>query len=442
MAITVPAVAGKIINLGRAGENLATTVTFDVSDWIKPINEGGFGKTGTFTLFVQQGGGGYYLQVLEKSAAAELTDNLVKWHVGETNTAAVGLGKCELAYTINNVIVKSVIYDIVVTNSLDAEAAGEVPSPIESWINEVSQMTDQIIHAVDYANEAERWAKGTENGTPVSSGTGYHDNAKYYAEQAESAVQRVEGLDAGTTTTVAPGDNADVTRRTVNNHYVFDFEIPRGAVFWTTSSGYTSPNYTWNISNLTGPTSSNPAVGDIILYSYYRYTITSVNLTAGTVQASSQVSIRGATGATGTRGTLWYAGNTITGNSTTATTFPSSGISSALVNDQYLNTETGNTYKCTTGGAASVAKWVYTGNIRGPKGEKGDTGHGLEITGHVDSTSGLTVLSPQPAIGSVYTVGTSEPYNLWIKESTGSTLSTWRDLGKLGGTSIEMISWS
>lgn len=442
MAIMVPAVAGKIINLGRAGENLATIITFDVTDWIKPTSEGGFGDSGSFTLFVQQGGGSYYLQPLEESSAARLTENLVKWEVTDANTATVGLGKCELAYTINDIIVKSIIYDVVVTNSLDIEAAGDIPSPIESWINEVSQMTDQIIHAVDYANEAERWAKGTEGGTPVSSGDGYQDNAKYYSEQAEAAVQRVEGLDAGTTTTVAPGDNADVTRRTEDNHYVFDFEIPRGAIFWTTSTGYTSPNYTWNITNLVGPGNTSPAIGDIIFYSYYRYTITSVNLTSGTVQATSQTSIRGATGATGTRGSYWYAGNTITGESTTATSFPNSGISSALVNDQYLNTETGNTYKCTTGGTASAAKWIYTGNIRGPKGEKGDTGHGLEITGHVNNTSGLTSLNPQPAIGSIYSVGASEPYEFWIKESTGSTLSTWRNLGKLGGTSIEMISWA
>ena len=39
---------------------------------------------------------------------------------------------------------------------------------------------------------AERYAKGTENGTPVSSGTGYEDNAKYYKEQAESIVAGLE----------------------------------------------------------------------------------------------------------------------------------------------------------------------------------------------------------------------------------------------------------
>lgn len=187
MAIKVPAVAGKIIHIGRAGENLATTVTFDVSDWIRE-----FTNAGTFTLFVQQGGGEYYPQDLKESSASQLTNNVVEWEVTNANTATVGLGKCELVYAISQVIVKSVIYDIVVTNSLDIEAAGEIPSPIESWLNEVSHMTDEIAHAADYAEDAERWAKGTVNGTDVpTTDPGYHNNAKYYSEQAASSASGV-----------------------------------------------------------------------------------------------------------------------------------------------------------------------------------------------------------------------------------------------------------
>ena len=83
---------------------------------------------------------------------------------------------------------------------------------------------------------------------------------------------------------------------------------------------------------------------------------------------------QGAKGATGTRGSQWYRGTAITGTSTTGTIFSGSGISSALVNDMYLNTSTGYVYTCTTAGAASVAKWVYSGSIKGATGAKGDTG--------------------------------------------------------------------
>ena len=83
---------------------------------------------------------------------------------------------------------------------------------------------------------------------------------------------------------------------------------------------------------------------------------------------------KGATGATGQRGSAWYKGTAITGTSTTATVFSGSGVTSALVNDMYLNVSTYNIYQCTVAGAAAVAKWVYIGCIKGSQGSKGETG--------------------------------------------------------------------
>lgn len=239
MATRVPAVAGKVINIGRAGENLATIVEFDVADWIRD-----FSNTGTFSLYVQQGGGGYYPQNLVQSSAAELTNNIVEWEVTNSNTAIVGLGKCELVYAISgendsSTIVKSIIYDIVVTNSLDIEAQGSVPSAIESWINEVSQMTEAINNAASNADKAERYAKGTSNGVAVASGTvGYNDNAKYYSDLAASNADKVGNMTT-TTTTSGAGTNASVAITTVDNHYNLAFTIPRGNTGATGADGIT-----------------------------------------------------------------------------------------------------------------------------------------------------------------------------------------------------------
>lgn len=79
----------------------------------------------------------------------------------------------------------------------------------------------------------------------------------------------------------------------------------------------------------------------------------------------------GVDGATGTRGSRWTTGTAITGTSTTGTVFSGSGITDALVNDMYLNTSTSYVYKCTTAGAASVAKWSYVGSIKGATGANG-----------------------------------------------------------------------
>ena len=98
---------------------------------------------------------------------------------------------------------------------------------------------------------------------------------------------------------------------------------------------------------------------------------------------------QGEQGDQGIRGSRWTEGTAITWTSTTPTVFSGTGISDALAEDMYLNTDTGNAYRCTTGGVATVAKWVYACNLKGikgdtgakgdpgtagPKGEKGDTG--------------------------------------------------------------------
>ena len=82
---------------------------------------------------------------------------------------------------------------------------------------------------------------------------------------------------------------------------------------------------------------------------------------------------KGDKGTTGTRGSRWTEGTAITGTSTVPTTF-NTGIEDALQEDLYLNTTTGNVYRCTTSGDAATAKWVYACNIKGVKGDPGTKG--------------------------------------------------------------------
>ena len=44
---------------------------------------------------------------------------------------------------------------------------------------------------------SEGWAKGTQNGTPVASGTYFEDNSKYYSEQSEQSKLFAEGISVG-----------------------------------------------------------------------------------------------------------------------------------------------------------------------------------------------------------------------------------------------------
>lgn len=98
----------------------------------------------------------------------------------------------------------------------------------------------------------------------------------------------------------------------------------------------------------------------------------------------------------GAEGSTVHQGTGITGTSTTDAAFPGSGITLARTNDLYLNTTTGNVYKCTLGGAAAVAKWVYTGCLMGPQGQAGANGAAAgfgNVAATVDNRTGTPSVS-------------------------------------------------
>ena len=177
------------------------------------------------------------------------------------------------------------------------------------------------------------------------------------------------------------GSSKVVTAETIGNQSV-KYATSAGsaeAVAWSNVSG--KPTY------ITGgsQTTTSTADGGSNVYTFTKSdgttsTLTVKNGSKGATGATGATGPQGAkgdtgaTGATGVRGSWWYSGTGITGTSTTATVFSGSGVPNALLNDFYLNTTTGYTYRCTTSGTASVAKWVYVGSIRGATGATGPTG--------------------------------------------------------------------
>ena len=76
---------------------------------------------------------------------------------------------------------------------------------------------------------------------------------------------------------------------------------------------------------------------------------------------------KGPKGDTGDRGPQWYTGTAITHTGT------HSIVSGSKVGDYYLNTDTGDVFECL---AATDTRqiWNFKYNIKGPTGDKGDTG--------------------------------------------------------------------
>ncbi|MBR5312951.1 MAG: hypothetical protein IKU40_08735, partial [Clostridia bacterium] len=64
-------------------------------------------------------------------------------------------------------------------------------------------------------------------------------------------------------------------------------------------------------------------------------------------------------GEEGEPGNLWYAGTGISGKSVNPTVYVNSGVTNANVGDCYLNKSEGGVYRCTLGGNASTALWVF-----------------------------------------------------------------------------------
>lgn len=220
----------------------------------------------------------------------------------------------------------------------------------------------------------------------------------------------------------------------------FSFAVAKTGATGATGKGISSTviEYVGSTSNTTVPTSGWSKTIPSVAAGSYLWTKTTINYTSGDPSISYSVAKQGATGATGTTGSQWYSGTGITGTSTTATVFSGSGVSNARVNDMYLNTSTGYTYKCTVGGTASVAKWVYAGSIKGATGNTGATGNGIssvDIT-YQGSTSNTTAPTgtwqsspPSVAAGSylwtktVFTYtngGTDTQYSVAKQGSTGA----------------------
>ncbi len=205
--------SGVTIHIGRAGENFATEVYFDITSWVNEF------PGGSPTLVVQQNGATYMqtstVEYGAKTANGAYSYVYVVWDTTKSNNATAGMGKCQLFYAQKdeNVmdgerIVKSAIYDIIVTNSL-GEGEDEPPAAYKSWVDDISQKADAILnnienterHATDAINSAAA-AKVSEDAAKVS-----EDNAA--DSEAAAKVSENNAKDSETNAAISEDNAAD-----------------------------------------------------------------------------------------------------------------------------------------------------------------------------------------------------------------------------------------
>lgn len=234
------------------------------------------------------------------------------------------------------------------------------------------------------------------------------------AEQGAKADTAVQLIKEGTTETGEPGTDATVTlTKDEDGVYTLSFKIPRGEKGNTGAIGPTGPiGLTGDLgpTGPMGPTGDTGAIGP-----------TGPKGEDGYVGLDGPTGAEGPTGATGPtgpvgptgpqgnigqvgpRGSKIFSGTSITKN-TDNTPNVDSSVPTALIDDMYINTTTGDYFSCTAAGDYTSATWVYKGNIMGPIGPTGDTGPvgptgatGLE--GPTGSTGAIGPTGPQGEIG-------------------------------------------
>lgn len=238
------------------------------------------------------------------------------------------------------------------------ESIDYTPSDVDGGTNKLSiTLSDGTVEEFDILNGS-KGDKGDKGDTGSAGATGTR-GSRWNTGTAIT----------GTSTTATVFSSSGITDALVNDMYL---NTSTGYIYRCSTAGNASTAkwvYVGSLKGATGATGTNGTTPTIKVAAGSNINTVgtpSVSAsTSGTTTTFTFNNLKGATGSTGTRGSRWSTGTAITGTSTTGTVFSGTGITDALVNDMYLNTSTGNVYRCTTAGNASTAKWVYTGSIKG-----------------------------------------------------------------------------
>jgi hypothetical protein len=174
-------VCGRIA-LGIQGEHHARKVSFaETQLWKERFGEG------RFELLHKRNGDDVPYPITLK-----IDDDVPYWYVTASDTAVAGVGKCELRYIVNDVVIKSCTFITDVDASLGEGT--EAPDPYKAWVDEVLEAAEDVkdatIHQPIIGENGNWWvwdfnaSAYVDTGVSVSGGgnvdlTGYVKNTDY-----------------------------------------------------------------------------------------------------------------------------------------------------------------------------------------------------------------------------------------------------------------------
>lgn len=178
--IEIKAIPGKLIMLGKQGENLAREVVFDVSGVRAEFGDG------TFRLSVKRPGesDAYPATVTE-------TGGTVVWALTDADTQNAGRGQCELAYYASETRFKAWTYDTAIAKSLTGSPKTD---PYDEFLDEVNRLAAEAAISQREAKNSENAAKTSEENAKASETAAKtsEDNAAEYAQAALAAETKSE----------------------------------------------------------------------------------------------------------------------------------------------------------------------------------------------------------------------------------------------------------
>lgn len=163
-----------ILNLGFVGENEHRTFNFDCKKM--------FGEypSASVSLAVQPPAGDCYPATVERNG------DLVSWTVTDSDMIEEGCGEIQLTFMVGEVVAKTCIGRTKVERSLGA--TGDIPTPIENWI----EQAEEVISEAEAATAA---AEGAAEHQPIIDDNGYWAVWDADAEEYVATEYKAQGTD-------------------------------------------------------------------------------------------------------------------------------------------------------------------------------------------------------------------------------------------------------
>lgn len=165
----------KTVSFGRKGENLARRIMFDMSALIAEFGAGSFEW-----VIRRPHESTVYIAVNKEQDGSTAILNLTA-----TETAISGYGGLELRYYVDDVIVKTIVWRTSIAASL---GGGDVPDPIEDYIDQMREIAQEASESADAAGDS-----ATQAAVSAANAAGSATEAAGYAANAAASASASAG---------------------------------------------------------------------------------------------------------------------------------------------------------------------------------------------------------------------------------------------------------